>query len=117
MQVGGLIGLFVNMLALRTDLSGDPSFRELLGRAKETALEAFERQDLPFEKRVEELNPVRDLSRHPVFQVVFALQNTPAEAAALPGLVFSAVGASDVAAKYDLALYLQESAGEIFRLF
>jgi amino acid adenylation domain-containing protein/natural product biosynthesis luciferase-like monooxygenase protein len=108
-ETEGLIGFFVNMLALRTDLSGEPSFRELLGRVKEVALGAYAHQDLPFEKLVEELQPVRDLSRQPIFQVLLALQNVPQETLELPGLKLSRVPGEDVTAKFDLSLYLQET--------
>jgi amino acid adenylation domain-containing protein len=109
----GLIGLFTNMLALRTDLSGDPPFRELLQRVKETALGAYAHQDLPFEKLVAELQPVRDLSRQPIFQVLFALQNMPRETLQLPGLRLSRMGGEHVTAKFDLSLYLEEVDAEL----
>jgi amino acid adenylation domain-containing protein len=107
-ELEGLIGFFVNMLMMRTDLSGDPSFRELVRRVKEVALGAYAHQDLPFEKLVEELQPVRDLSRQPLFQVSFALQNMPRETLDLPGLRLSRVGSELVTSKYDLSLHLFE---------
>ncbi|MCP4660532.1 MAG: amino acid adenylation domain-containing protein, partial [bacterium] len=120
-EIEGLIGFFVNTLVLRTDLSGgpadleptfdDPTFRELLERVVEVTLGAYEHQDLPFEKLVEELQPRRDLSRHPLFQVMFQLQNAPAPPVELPGLTLSRFVAEDTGtAKFDLSLFLTDSA-------
>ncbi|MFF9573351.1 amino acid adenylation domain-containing protein [Streptomyces sp. NPDC014685] len=106
-----LIGFFVNTLVLRTDLSGDPAFTELLDRVKDTALGAYDHQDLPFERLVEELAPDRDLSRNPLFQTMFALQNTPgADAWNLPGLTAEPVESPVRDAKFDLSMYLAEAA-------
>jgi amino acid adenylation domain-containing protein len=108
-ELEGLIGFFVNTLVLRTDLSGDPTFRELLARVRETALGAYAHQDLPFEMLVEALQPQRDLSRTPLFQVMFALQNTPLPSVDLPGLRFSPIEADSGTAKFDLSLFLAET--------
>jgi amino acid adenylation domain-containing protein len=108
-EVQGLIGFFVNTLALRADLSGDPSFRALLARTKETALGAYAHQDVPFEKLVEELRPERDTSRSPLFQVMFTLQNVPMPQVSLPGLTITPLGGEGEAAKFDLSLGLAET--------
>jgi amino acid adenylation domain-containing protein len=107
-EIENLIGFFVNTLVLRTDLSGNPTFRELLERVKEVSLEAYAHQDLPFEKLVEELQPERTLSHSPLFQVVFALQNTPVELPDLPGLKLGSMPTATGTAKTDLVLYMTE---------
>ena len=103
-----LIGFFVNTLVLRTDLSGDPSFREVLSRVREVALGAYDHQDLPFEKLVEELQPERDLSRVPLSQVFFALQNVPQEALKLPNLALERQNVEGGTVKFDLSLFMFE---------
>jgi amino acid adenylation domain-containing protein len=104
-----LIGFFVNNLAIRTDLSGNPSFRDLIARMREATLGAFEHQDLPFEKLVEELRQERDLSRNPIFQVFFVLQNVPKETNELPGLSIAPFpGAEATTAKFELTLFAIE---------
>jgi len=107
-EIEDLIGFFVNTLVLRTDLSGEPAFRELLGKARETALDAFAHQDVPFERLVEELVPERDLAQSPLFQVLFALQNAPTGALSVPGLSLAPLLVDSGAAKFDLTLSLSE---------
>jgi amino acid adenylation domain-containing protein/non-ribosomal peptide synthase protein (TIGR01720 family)/FkbM family methyltransferase len=113
-ETEGLIGFFVNSLVLRTDLSGDPTFREVTGRAREVALAAYAHQDLPFEKLVDELQPTRDLSRDPLFQVMFALQNAPMPAVGVPsGLTLEPVHVETGTAKFDLTLAMWEWTTEL----
>jgi len=103
-----LIGFFVNMLVMRTDASGDPSFRQLLSRVREVALGAYDHQDLPFEKLVEELDPERDLSRNPLFQVTFALQNAPMEPLKLAELTLRWVEIETRVTRFDLEAHVWE---------
>ncbi|HEX7240374.1 MAG TPA: amino acid adenylation domain-containing protein, partial [Longimicrobiaceae bacterium] len=108
----GLIGFFANTLALRADLAGDPAFRELLARVRESTLDAYAHQDLPFEQVVDAVQPERDLGRHPLFQVQLVLQNTPGGGGPeLPGLELRPVGVDTGAAKFDLTLFLTETPG------
>ncbi|QSQ18814.1 non-ribosomal peptide synthase/polyketide synthase [Pyxidicoccus parkwayensis] len=107
-ELEGLVGLFVNTLALRADLSGDPSFRELLARVHEKVLGAFAHQDLPFEKLVEALRPERRVGVSPLFQVLFALQNAPQPPLDVPGLRMEAQPVDSGAAQVDLTLLAAE---------
>ena len=108
-EVEGLIGLFVNTLVLRTDVSGAPTFRELVARVREGALGAYAHQEVPFEKLVEELNPVRDLRYSPLFQVMFVLQNAPRTRLELPGLTLAGLAVLHGSSKFDLTLSLEET--------
>jgi len=112
-EVEGLVGFFVNTLVLRTDLSGDPPFREVLRRVRETALGAYEHQEVPFEKLVAELHPGRTLSHAPLVQVTFALQGAEGPPRTLPGLAVTDMGAVTGTAKFDLSLALTETADGI----
>jgi amino acid adenylation domain-containing protein len=111
-EIAGLIGYFANTLVLRTDLSGDPTFRTLLARARETALGAYAHQDLPFEKLVEELQPEREATVTPLFQVMVSFQNTPLPEVDLPGLRLRMLETQTGAAMFDLNLAVTEAATE-----
>jgi amino acid adenylation domain-containing protein len=111
LQTEGLIGFFTNTLALRADLSGDPSFRALLRRVKPSALAAFAHQDVPFDLVVNALHPDRDPSRAPLFQVMLVLQNAPLPALEAPGLSMTPLEVESVTAKFDLTLTVTESPG------
>ncbi|MBC1218683.1 amino acid adenylation domain-containing protein [Nostoc sp. UCD121] len=108
-EIEGLIGFFVNTLVLRTNLSDNPTFRELLGRVREVTLGAYDHQDLPFDLLVEELKPQRDLSHTPLFQVMFVLQNAPMSAVELSGLTLQALQSESSTAKFDLTLLMEET--------
>ena len=109
LEIEGLIGCFVNALVLRTDLSGNPSFRDLLRRVREVCLGAYGHQDLPFDRLVEELRLKRDLSRNPLFQVMFVLQNASMRAVELPGLTLSPVEGDSETAHFDLTLVVVDA--------
>jgi non-ribosomal peptide synthetase component F len=104
-----LVGFFVNMLVLRSDLSGNPSFRELLHRVREMTLDAYTHQDLPFEKLVQELRPERDLGRGLLFQAVFSLQNAGHQTLRFSGLMVTPQEIDLKTSKYDLVLNMWES--------
>jgi amino acid adenylation domain-containing protein len=103
-EMEGLIGYFTNTLALRSDVSGNPTFRELLGRVRHMALAAYEHQDLPFEKLVVELKPERNLSYSPVFQILFSVGHVGAQVPDLPGLTTTPVEVDRGVTKFDLTV-------------
>jgi amino acid adenylation domain-containing protein len=112
-ETEGLIGFFINALALRTDLSGNPTFLELLKRVRDICLDAYTHQDLPFERVVEEINPQRDLSRNPLFQVMFNMADTSERTLTLPGCTVTKISSADPSAKFDIVLHAPEVDGRI----
>src|SRR6185503_17651529 len=116
-ELENLIGFFVNTLPLRTTLTGSQTFQQLLARVRETSLEAFANQDLPFEQLVEALQPERDLSRTPLFQVMFAFQNAPREVFHVSGLTFERRRVENHTSKFDLTLFATEAAEKLYFTF
>jgi amino acid adenylation domain-containing protein len=106
-------GFFANTLVLRADCGGNPSFRSLLAQVRKNALDAYQHQDLPFEKLVEELHPVRDMRRHPIVEVMFALQNAPQANVGLAGTTMQRLERTATTSKFDLSLFLYERSGGI----
>ncbi|HEX6290947.1 MAG TPA: condensation domain-containing protein [Herpetosiphonaceae bacterium] len=107
-ELEGMIGFFNNMLVLHGDLTGDPTFRELLGRVRATTLRAYEYHELPFERLVEEFQPSQNMSRSPLFQVMFALQNAPRPVVEQGGLTLQPINVDLGTARFDLSLSIRE---------
>ena len=112
-KVEPLIGFFLNTVALRTDLSGNPSFKDLLARVRETTLDAYAHQSAPFERVIAEIQPPRDPSRHPLFQVMFVLRNLPETKVSLDGLRVQSVGDNRATTKMDLSLNLRQTGASL----
>jgi amino acid adenylation domain-containing protein len=116
-EIQSAIGFFVNTLVLRSNLSGNPSFPELLKRIRRVALDAYSHQDLPFEKLVEELHPERNLSHTPLFQVMFALQNFPMPTLEVANLNLQVQEVDTKTAKFDLTLFVEDRGRELVATF
>jgi len=112
-ETEGMIGFFINMLALRTDLSGEPSFKDLLKQVREVALGAYAHQDMPFERLVEEFVPDRASSQTPLVQVAFGFNNAPRQELKLSGLTLSAMPFNDEAGRFDLTLWIDKPSDEL----
>jgi non-ribosomal peptide synthetase component F len=108
-----MIGFFINLLAMRTDLSGNPTFREVLGRVRESALGAYAHQDMPFDKLVEELQPERSLSHNPLVQVLFVMQNIPRQKREIAGLTLEPFELPITRSKFDLAVFMVDGEDEL----
>ncbi len=108
-----LIGMFINLLPLRINLAGDPSFREFLRRVREVCLDAYQHQDYPFEKLVQQLRPARDASQNPFFQVLFNVVNLPSLANQVNGLTIEPMARAEDTARFDLTLFAPETREEI----
>jgi amino acid adenylation domain-containing protein len=108
-----LIGMFLNMLTLRTDLAGAPSFLDLLERVRDTSLQAFENQDVPFERLLMELNPVRDVSRTPLFQILFNMLSFDSGLSSFAGVELEMLDPPDIGAKFDLTVYVGQHGGSM----
>ena len=111
-EIEPLIGYFINMLPMRTDLSGNPIFRDLLRRVKEAALSGYAHQEIPFEKLVEEAQPERTIRQAPLFNVVFGVQNAPGEDASLQGIKITPVDTGQEISRFDLTLWVTENTEE-----
>ncbi len=109
-ETEGVIGFFVNLLPLRSDLSGNPTFQDLLAQVRQTALEAYAHQDLPFEKIVEALKLKRDVGSNPLVQALLVLQNVPPPSMELPGLEVGALEFESEVARFDLGLFMEDDA-------
>ena len=112
-ELEGLIGFFLNSLVLRTDLSGNPTFRELLARVRQITLGAYTHQDLPFEKLLEDFRPERDLSRTPLFQVYFNMMMSSTDRLQFPGVTVQSISGLEPASKFDLTFYVSERARKV----
>ena len=112
-EIEGLIGFFVNTLVLRADLSGNPTFRQMLARVRDVALDAYAHQDIPFEKLLEELRPQRDPSRTPLFQVFFNMLNVDRNLPRFRGLSVEPMGPEEPHSKFDLTIYAGERQGQL----
>ncbi|KAF3885483.1 MULTISPECIES: non-ribosomal peptide synthetase [Nostocales] len=108
-EIENSIGFFANTLVLRTDMSGNPSFRELLQRVRSVAMSAYTNQELPIDKLIDELQPERSLSYHPLFQVMFVLQNTSKQTLDLPEIASTPFDWENIASKFDLNLSIAET--------